>query len=81
MENILKWIGGLGGLCLLCCALPLTLAFASGGALAVSSMLFGDEGIIGEVILLSGVTLMALAAWLILRRKRRLAASCNIKSA
>ncbi len=76
-ETLSKWGAGIAGLCLLCCAAPLALAFLGGGTVAVSALWFGEPGLPMEVAILAGVAVMALAAWRILRRRRK-AAACDV---
>jgi LPXTG-motif cell wall-anchored protein len=76
-EKIAKWTSGVAGLCLLCCALPLTLAFIGGGSVAAFGLLKGEMG--SEMMVLAGITIMAFAAWAILRRRRKSGPACDIK--
>jgi len=79
MEKIAKWTGGIVGLCLLCCAAPLALAFLGGGSVAASALWFGQPGLPMEVAVLAGVLVMAAALWLILHRRRCTNDSCAVK--
>lgn len=78
-ESISKWGAGLAGLCLLCCAAPLALAFLGGGGLAAAELLEGQPGLPMEMGLFAGLLVMGLAAWAILRRRRRVGAACDVK--
>ena len=78
-EKMSKWGAGIAGLCLLCCALPLTFAFLGGGGVAAAALIAGDPGVLREIGILAGVLVMALAAWAILRRHRRNCNSCDVR--
>lgn len=78
IENIAKWTGGIAGLCLLCCAASLALAFLGGGGAAVGALWLGEPGLKSEVLVLLGLAIMAFAAWGILRRRRRSGPACDV---
>ena len=78
-EKLVKWGGGVAALCLLCCAAPLTLAFATGGSAAAYGLWAGEPGLATEVFVLLGILAMAVSAWMILRRRRLSGPACDVK--
>ena len=66
----------LAGLCLLCCAAPLTALFVGGGMLASLGFFVNETKLLAIAI---GVAAMAVAFYAILRRHRRNCNSCDVK--
>jgi hypothetical protein len=57
----------------------LTLAFLGGGGLAAAELLEGQPGLPKEVGLFASLAVMALAVWVILRRRRLSGPACDVK--
>ena len=64
------------GLCLLCCAAPLTALFVGGGVLTSMGFLVNETKLL---VIAIGVAAMAIALYAILRRHRRNCNSCDVR--
>ena len=71
-----KFAAFVAGLCLLCCAAPLTALFVGGGLLTSLGFFVNETKILAIAI---GVAAMAVALYALLRRHQRNCNSCDVK--
>jgi hypothetical protein len=77
LKRILNWSVSIIGLCLLCCAAPLTALFLGGGALAGTALLSDFLNDAKAVLIIAGLATMTAAAFAIWWRMRK-GAVCEI---
>ena len=79
MRKLMKWTGGIAGLCLLCCAAPLASIFLAGGTIAGTAIFTEFKSEAATVLMLAGIVLMLGAAYAIWRRQKN-GAACDVPS-
>ena len=65
----------IAGLCLLCCAAPLTALFVGGGMLAGTGVFMAEYKVL---LVVAGFLAMSVSTFLILRRHKRNCNSCDV---